>query len=279
VKENFNPDNEDEKVPKRYQGFMGILRNIYDCFRNPPYLLVILVTLISYTILQINSSNLHYYIQYVLKVKSPTKNFTYILLISQSASLLSMPIWKFVAGKLGKKNCFYCGRAFSLTASFILYFLGSQATAVTKLSFSDQFEDSHFTWFVIGLILGGFGNGVILLIPWAMLPDTLDYDELKNGFRRESFMYGIFMMMLKASFAVAIFGSSKYLEAEHFKAGAPTQPEGVINALKNTFCLVPIGCTLVSVLLVFFFTRSLRKNWKKSKANLMSCDYPMRDKV
>jgi len=41
----------------------------------------------------------------------------------------------------------------------------------------------------------GPGNSVAYLIPWSMLPDVVDVDELNTGLRREGIYYGFFVFL------------------------------------------------------------------------------------
>eukprot|EP01103_Thecamoeba_quadrilineata_P017972 TRINITY_DN6610_c0_g1_i1.p1 TRINITY_DN6610_c0_g1~~TRINITY_DN6610_c0_g1_i1.p1 ORF type:complete len:511 (+),score=65.57 TRINITY_DN6610_c0_g1_i1:85-1617(+) len=256
VRENFNPNLVTPGPPTSI--LISVARGgrqIIDCLRNGPFMLVCLISLVSWTMLQINSSNLIYFLRFVLQIEYPLKKFQYVLAISQGALCFSMVLWMFFAKKFGKKNTFYLGRVFSVAASLIIYFLGSSSTFVgyNPSNGHKEYDYQSFYWFIFALVLGGIGNAVILLIPWAMLPDTIDYHELKFGKRNESFLYGIFVMLQKASLAIAITGSASYLESEGFISGSLTQPKSVQDALRITFCLVPLGIIVVSVIFVFFY--------------------------
>jgi Na+/melibiose symporter-like transporter len=59
----------------------------------------------------------------------------------------------------------------------------------------------------------GLGLGGAMLLPWSMLPDVVDADELQTGERREGDFYGLFVMLQKVGLGLALAGSSLALGA------------------------------------------------------------------
>ncbi len=83
--------------------------------------------------------------------------------------------------KIGKKNTYFIG---------ILIFTG----ALVSLHF---FHEGQIAYIYVSSVIGGFGVATGILIPWSILPDTIDYDELKTGKRREGDFYSIFLVLQK----------------------------------------------------------------------------------
>ena len=46
-------------------------------------------------------------------------------------------------------------------------------------------------------VIGGSGVGNLLLMPWSMLPDVMEIDEIKCGYRREGVFYSWFVFLQK----------------------------------------------------------------------------------
>ncbi len=84
-------------------------------------------------------------------------------------------IWSRVSRSVGKKGVYYRGMAI-----WIVVLLGLFAVQPTWPS-----------WAVIVLgVLAGIGVATAYLVPWAMLPDVIELDELETGQRREGVYYG-----------------------------------------------------------------------------------------
>jgi GPH family glycoside/pentoside/hexuronide:cation symporter len=43
-----------------------------------------------------------------------------------------------------------------------------------------------------------------MLLPWSMMPDAVDYDELITGQRREGELYSIFLLLQKIGLGTAL---------------------------------------------------------------------------
>jgi GPH family glycoside/pentoside/hexuronide:cation symporter len=56
--------------------------------------------------------------------------------------------------------------------------------------------------------LSGIGIATAFLVPWSMLPDVIDLDELRTGTRREGDMYSIFVLFQKIGLGIALSVSS-----------------------------------------------------------------------
>ena len=51
---------------------------------------------------------------------------------------------------------------------------------------------------------GRRGVSIGYLIPWSMLPDVIELDELETGQRREGIFYGFFVFMQKLGLSLGI---------------------------------------------------------------------------
>lgn len=83
------------------------------------------------------------------------------------------------------------------------------------------------------LVLAGIGVGAAILIPWSMLPDVIELDELRTGLRREGLYYSIFVVIQQMGIAGALafssylLGVSGYVAPHDQKDGGDTQPQKV----------------------------------------------------
>ena len=53
-------------------------------------------------------------------------------------------------------------------------------------------------------VLGGSGLATAFVIPWSMVPDIIEYDQLKTGQRREGAYYSFAAFFQKLATALAI---------------------------------------------------------------------------
>ena len=70
------------------------------------------------------------------------------------------------------------------------------------------------------LLVAGFGLSSNYVMPWSILPDVIDADELEHGVRREGIFYGLWTFWMKLGLGVAGLLSGLVLTATGYAAGA-----------------------------------------------------------
>lgn len=164
-----------------------------------------------------------------------------ILGVQFLVSILSQPIWMIIARKYDKKPAMNIGLTFSVIAGFIFLML---------VLFKNNIA-SQVLYFFPYAILAGFGTGALFTIPLSMVADTIDYDELKRGYRFEGFYFGSLTLYYKLSQAIAIFFIGVLLDLIRFNSALLIQSE---------FTLISLGMILAigSILSFVFSYLSLR---------------------
>jgi GPH family glycoside/pentoside/hexuronide:cation symporter len=122
-------------------------------------------------------------------LRLPATTFQLLALTVQTTALCLMPFWGWVSVKTGKKLVYFVGMSFWVLAQAGLVFL---KPGDTKIIFLMAF-------------VAGFGISVCYLIPNAMLPDVVEYDELKTGRRREGVYFGFCIFLQKTALAIGTF--------------------------------------------------------------------------
>jgi GPH family glycoside/pentoside/hexuronide:cation symporter len=73
-------------------------------------------------------------------------------------------------------------------------------------------------------VVAGMGVATLYLIPFAMLPDVVDLDELQTGRRREGLYFSALVFLQKFGLAAALFLSGQLLHWTGYDPQAATQP-------------------------------------------------------
>jgi GPH family glycoside/pentoside/hexuronide:cation symporter len=108
-------------------------------------------------------------------------------------------------------------------------------------------------WVIPLSVLGGAGVAVAYLIPWAMLPDVIEYDEWETGQRREGMYYGFMVLLQKFGIAIAIFLIGQVLAWANYMTPSdeiptPVQPESALFVIRLFIGPIPaviLACSLV----------------------------------
>ena len=220
------------------------LEQIRIAFANGPYRYVIGLYLSSWLALQIVSAVLIYYLTYYLRTPDMLK---WTLLAIQGSSFIFLFVWSMLSRRLNKGLVYIIGATIWLFVQIALYFVRpDQAHLVIPL----------------GIIAGG-GVAVAYLIPWAMMPDVIELDELKTHRRREGIFYGFMVLLQKASIAIGNFAIGYALSVTGYIGATeavpnPVQPESALQTIRMFMGPIPAAILLGSLALAYFYpiTRS-----------------------
>ncbi len=103
-------------------------------------------------------------------------------------------------------------------------------------------------WIIIlAAPLGAIGYAVMDLMPWSMLGEVVDEDELETGERREGIFYGLFMFLRKLAGALAVWLAVTLLGGLGYAQNGPQAGE-TLTAIRWMTSVVPAAFLLLSAL-------------------------------
>eukprot|EP01065_Artemidia_motanka_P006024 TRINITY_DN12927_c0_g3_i1.p1 TRINITY_DN12927_c0_g3~~TRINITY_DN12927_c0_g3_i1.p1 ORF type:complete len:755 (+),score=144.09 TRINITY_DN12927_c0_g3_i1:55-2319(+) len=212
---------------------LGCLQGLRICLQNRAFQCVVAMYLCGPVAIVLVQTNLLMFCKYVVK---DVGVFDYLVAIVFGTGMLCCPLWSVFAQRYGKKTAFYCGVGMTMSSVFGLFFL-------------DASKGSRSAIYVLST-LAGSGLIVPYLIPYSMLPDVIEADELRTGERREGIYFGFFTIFLKLAVTAALSLTNAVLSAAGYEEPqstcgvsadlADTQGDGVVRVLR--WLVSPIPC-------------------------------------
>lgn len=207
---------------------------------NRPFLLVIGIYLCSWLGVQVTASILPYFVVNCMELSE--EKFPQVAIMVQGTALLMLFVWSKVSDRYGKKVVYFMGVGLWIVAQGGLFFLQP-----------DQIPLMYFL-----AVLAGCGVSTAYLIPWSMVPDTIDLDELKTGQRREGIFYAFMVLLQKIGLAVGLFLVGISLESAGFierVAGQPlpVQPDSALMAIRVAIGPLPTLVLLAGLVFAYFY--------------------------
>jgi GPH family glycoside/pentoside/hexuronide:cation symporter len=201
---------------------------------NRPFRLVMGLYLLSWTTASILAAVLVYFASYYLQVPEQAN---YFVLIAQGAAILFIPLSVWLARRLDKRRAFVLG-----TATWIVVLLGISSLRPDQVALA----------YVLAA-LSGSGIATAYVIPWAMVPDIIECDQLETGRRREGSFYAFASFFQKLGTGAAIWGMGHMLAVTGYVTpvsgdSPPVQPDSAVQAIRAFAGPVPAVLLMLAIL-------------------------------
>lgn len=179
------------------------------------------------------SKNLLYYFKYV---RGSASEGSFGLAFLAVVTAVSVPLWTYLARKIGKKSTWLLGIA-PLCLGLVGWFI-TDPTATLPL--------------YIALALIAAGNGAAVVCFWAMVPDTVEFAQWRSGIRSESFVFGLVTFAQKAALGIAAGALGLVLQRIGYVANVEQSAETLAD-LKLLMVGTPLAGAVVTAILLSFY--------------------------
>lgn len=210
-------------------------------FNNKPFLFVIGIYLFSWLGVQITASVIPYFVIYCMRLKE--SDVPTVMIGVQGTALLMLFVWGALSKRVGKKAVYFMGMFLWIIAATGLFFL----------------QPGQIGLMYVLAVLAGCGVSVAYLVPWSMMPDVIELDELQTGQRREGVFYGFMVLLQKFGLAFGLFLVGIALQTSGFQENIPgqtelpIQPDAALSAIRIAVGPIPIGCLIGGLFLTYFY--------------------------
>lgn len=209
-------------------------------FSNRPFLYVIGIYLCSWLAVQNTVSVIPYFITNWMRLT--TDDFIKVIIAVQVTSFVMLFVWTEVSKRVGKKAAYFMGMTIWIIAEIGLFML-----------------QPGQTWLLYVLaVMAGFGVSTAYLIPWSMIPDVIELDELQTGQRREGVFYAFMVLLQKVALAIGLFLVGWVLQQSGFLSttagqAEPIQPDSALWAIRVLVGPAPLVVLLIGLVLAYFY--------------------------
>jgi glycoside/pentoside/hexuronide:cation symporter, GPH family len=207
-------------------------------FSNRPFLYVIGIYLCSWLAFQLTAAILPYFVENWMRQKT----YFIIALLVQTVAIVMLFVWSEVSKRLDKR---------------VVYFLGMILWIIAQIGLVLLQPDQVGLFYVLA-VMAGVGVATAYLIPWSMLPDVIELDELQTGQRREGVFYAFMVLLQKIGLAIALALVGRILAAYGFvekvaNQPTPEQPASALFAIRLVIGPLPTLALILGLILAYFY--------------------------
>jgi Na+/melibiose symporter-like transporter len=188
---------------------------------NRPFTFGLVIFLMTWTVIDLLSATLLYFITYWLRMSSSSELLMGSVFVS---AVFFLPLWNWAANRWNKTKAYIAGMIFFAAVLGVLIFL--QPTTPMLMIFAVT-------------TLAGIGVAAAHVIPWAILPDAIELDEYNTGRRHEGAFYSLVTLAQKIASSVAIPLALLALKASGYVPNAVDQPQSALWAIRGLIGIAP----------------------------------------
>lgn len=210
-----------------------LLESIKSVWKNVPFrygLGIFLATWISVDILQ---SSLLFYVRFVVQRESHNDIIMATIFV---VAMFALPIWTWVSKKWSKRYAYIFGIAFWAVVQMVLIMMGPS----TPLSL-----------ILILCSMAGIGVAAAHVLPWAILPDAIEWYEYQTGERHEGMFYSITTLARKVTSAVSVTFIGPILEMTGYQPHVTQQSAEAVRGIKWVIGPLPAILLGLGILIAF----------------------------
>ncbi len=226
---------ETRRLSKPKQPTLSFGEQLRIVFSNRAFLYVIGIYLCSWLAVQLTAANMKFFVESWLNLSPQIANT--VILAVQGTALVMLFVWNAISKQVGKKAVYFMGMACWMIAQVGLFFLQPGQLGL-----------------MYGLaIIAGVGVSTAYLIPWSMLPDVIELDELRTGQRREGIFYAFMVLLQKMGLALGLQLVGLSLEWSGYVGGAAEQPPSALLAIRIVVAPLPMVCLIAGIVLAYLY--------------------------
>lgn len=226
-----------EKQPK-------LIPSIKAAFKNRPFIFGAGIYLLTWMTIVVLETNLLIYIKYILQ--RPEQSSLIMASIFVTA-IFALPIWNWAAKHWNKRLAYIIGVSFWAVVMIVLIFITPQTPF----------------WIIMVLcMMAGIGVSAAQVLPWAIIPDAIEWDEWMTFERHEGMFYSLITLLGKIGNSIAGPASLLVLEATGYQAGAAVQPDSALLGIRLVIGPIPAVLLVGGIVFALFYPLSREQHHK-----------------
>ena len=199
--------------------------------KNKPFFFAAMIYLFTWITIILLETNFMFYVKYVVKRGDQSSIVMGVFFVS---AIFALPFWNWISKKGNKRKA---------------YIIGVSFWAVTMCSLILVTPTTPFWILLVMCVLAGIGLSAAQVLPWAIIPDAIEWDEYQTGERHEGIFYSLITLLGKVANSVAVPLSLLLLEFSGYIPNAVEQPKSALLGLK--IVIGPVSAILLSAGIIF----------------------------
>jgi len=163
-------------------------------------------------------------------------------------AIFALPIWNWVSKNWNKR---------------LAYIIGVGFWALVMMVLITMTPETPFWLILVLCVLAGIGVSAAQVLPWAIIPDAIEWEEWTTGQRNEGVFYSLVTLMGKIGMAVAQPLALLVLQFTNFQEGqGALQPDSALLGIRLVVGPIPALLLLGGIVVAIFYPLSRKQHNK-----------------
>jgi GPH family glycoside/pentoside/hexuronide:cation symporter len=241
----------------------GLRESLRAAVKNRPFVFGMVIFLLTWVCMDILQSTLLYFVKYVVHQEA---NSDLIMAVIFVTAMLVLPFWNWASHRLNKRLAYAAGVAFWAVVQIVLITLNPGTPLPV----------------ILGLcVLAGIGVSSAHILPWAIIPDAIEWDEYHTGERHEGMFYSLITLAQKVASSIAIPLILLMLQLTGYVPGAPAdgQPASAVTGIRLAIGPIPAVLLCIGITFAILYPLSRESHRKiveelEARRNALKKDLP-----
>jgi len=200
----------------------GLRESLSAALHNQPFVFAMGIFLLTGVTVDLMQALLLYFIKYWLHLEAQGDLILGTIFV---VALAALPFWAYVSARWDKRKAYIAGISFWAAVQVVLILLrpGAPLSAVLGLA-----------------ALAGIGLSAAHIIPWSIIPDAVEWDELTTGRRHEGTFYSLVSLMQKVASSLALPLALLALDRTGYVPNALQQGGSTLMAIRLLVGVLPV---------------------------------------
>jgi GPH family glycoside/pentoside/hexuronide:cation symporter len=213
----------------------GLRESLRAAWQNRPFVFASGIFLFTWTAIDVIQIMILYFLRYRMNLEPQSDMVLGTIFVT---ALLVLPFWVWLSRKTDKRKAYIGGMLFLSAVMIALIFISPSLGLPMVVALA---------------ALAGFGVSAVHILPWAIIPDAVEVDELGTGARHEGMFYALVSLFKKVASSIAIPLTLLVLDWSGYVSNAPQQPESAVTAIRMLMGPFPAVMFLAGIAFAIFY--------------------------
>lgn len=213
----------------------SIWRSIKAAWINRPFVFGLGIYLFTWVAVSIIETILLFYIKYVVE-REPQSDL--IMATIFVVAMATLPIWQWASRRYNKRLAYIIGIAF---------------LAAVLLTLASLNPNVPLEILLVLCALAGIGVASAHVLPWAILPDAIEYGEYQTGERHEGMFYSLVTLAQKIATSVAVPAALLVMDATGYVANSESLNQSAVNGIRIVAGPIPAVLMIAGIIFAIVY--------------------------